>query len=159
MAFRGSSDQILFFASPNRYLPHPYDGMMRGVSFFVDRNRGLVVQEHYPFLQGKLSLYSGGRSKLVDPSVKNIRFQYLVPPMGKNAERRWVESWDPFELIDQSVTQSQKGRRIQRGRSIPPRPENRLLPLAIQAMVTVQTSREEKEYQFMFPIHVGRDMS
>ena len=155
MAFRGSRDRVFFYSAPDRYLAFPYAGMVRGLSFFVEQGKGLVVEESYPLVEGQVSLDPRGAIKVVDPHVTGIRFRYLVPPSEEENGPRWVETWEPLELSEGTVRSARVPPRRHRRRTASRSAQHRLLPLAVEARVTVADKRGEREHNSLFPIRVG----
>lgn len=142
LAFQGRSDRLLFYSGPDGQRAFPYSAMIRSLAYFVEPGKGLMVQEGYPLVEGKVSLEPRGEVKVLDPKAIRIRFRYLAPPsLEEENSPRWVEAWDPG---------SNPGPRT---------PDPRLmgsLPLAVEVTVALQEEQGEQEQSFLFPIHVGR---
>jgi prepilin-type N-terminal cleavage/methylation domain-containing protein len=144
VAFQGWPDRVLFHSAPDPYREFPYNGMIRNLSVFVERDRGLLVQESYPLVEGMVSLTSTGKIRIVDPQVTGIEFRYLSLSEDQGDNFHWGERWDPLELS--------KRRRSRRSRA----GKISSLPLAVEVTLTITEKRGEQEFTFLLPIHVGR---
>lgn len=151
MAFVGKTDRVFFYSAPNVFGSFPSHGMVRGLSFFVEREKGLVVQESYLLVAGAVSLDPGGPVTVVDPHVTRIKFRYLVPPTPGDNRPRWVEVWDPREFLASPAGTTDQQQRHTGG--------SRSLPLAVEAQVAITDERGERELNFVFPIHVTHGLT
>ncbi len=156
VAFQGREDMLFFYSLPDAYRAFPYSGMIRSLSYFVERGQGLVVQENYPLVEGEVSLSPGGKVRIVDPQVTRIRFRYLRPREDDENEMYWVKVWDPLELtgINRRPVMV-RSRSQQRSQTLRPRKISRL-PLAVEVTLAIAEKRKEQELTFLLPIHIGR---
>jgi type II secretory pathway pseudopilin PulG len=91
--FNGTDDEIGFVTtSVDSHATGPEDiGGLKYVSIFADSN-GLQTREKVFFLEDAFD-DSGGKVSVLDPEVKNIRFEYYDVPPGEK-EGDWVSDWD-----------------------------------------------------------------
>ncbi len=155
MAFQGSQDRVFFYSAPDGYVSFPYNGMVRGLSFFVERGKGLVVQEGYPLIEGQVSLDPGGAIKVVDPHVTRIRFRYLAAPSRDEIGPQWVEVWDPVE-VSESTRRRVRARTARQRRG--ERAQRSGLPLAVAVQVTIADERGERALDFLLPIPLAHEL-
>jgi len=155
IAFEGGPDRIAFYGRPDPYQPFPYHAMVRSVSFAVDRDKGLVMHEQFPLVtdESHRSLV-----RVVDPTVKQIAFRYLLPMAESLENRNWRERWVPIEFVrslDGKAKETVAGKGVDRSL---PNEQGGGLPLAIEVTVTMAASRQEKQFHFVVPVVVGGDL-
>ena len=129
VAFQGRSDRIFFFSAPDGQDPLPYGAMVKGQALFVEPDRGLIVQEGYPLVEGEVFLDPRGSLTVLEPKAIRINFRYLSPPVPGETLPRWVEAWDPREAVKESRGPGQPGAAA----GAPSPPEGRL-PLPVSGL-------------------------
>ena len=143
-AFRGSADRLLFYGAPDVTAVDPYAGMVRRVSVVVEPEKGLVLQEGWPLVDGQIGLEPGAAVRVLDPRATAIRFRYLAPPVQDMAVPHWIEEWDPLERVVNSL----KPLGSRTANSV-------LLPSMIEMTITLLEARAPRVRQFLFPIRIG----
>ena len=161
LAFQGMGDRIFFYSAPDGQGPLPQSAMVSGQAYFVEPGKGLVVQESYPLVEGRVSIDPRGSLKVLDPKVTRLRFRYLAPPSPGETDPRWVETWDANDAA--RVSQVPMGVQGQRpgqrgGAARPASPAEAGLPLAVELTVGVGEERGERELGILVPIRVGRTL-
>lgn len=155
IAFEGGPDRIAFYGKPDPYQPFPYSAMVRNLSFVVDREKGLVMYERFPLVTDESYR---ARVTVVDPTVKQIAFRYLVPMAESLRDTNWRERWVPIEFVR---SLDGKAKEIATGKGVTrslPNERGGGLPLAIEVIVTMAASRHEKQFDFVIPVVVGGDL-
>ena len=151
VAFRGTEDRIVFHAAPDRYQALPYGAMVRSLAYFVEPGTGLVVQESYPLIEGRVSVDARGTVKVIEPKATRINLRYLVPPpLGERQPLRWVGAW-PVEAARATPVVPQLG---MIGTAASPSASG--LPFAVEVTVALAEAGVEREWSFVVPIQVGR---
>lgn len=143
--FRGGADRLSFYAAPDVTAAAPYAGMIRRVSLSVEPDKGLVLREGWPLVDGYTGFESGTAVRALDPRVTAMRVRYLAPPSKDVAAPHWIEDWDPLRQLLDSVKMP--------GTSTT---NTALLPSTIELTLTVLEERGPRAQQFIFPIQVGR---
>lgn len=146
--FRGGPDRLMFYGAPDVAALEPYSGMMRRVSFGVEPERGLVLREGWPLVDGQVGLEVSGGGRVLDPRVTAIRFRYLAPPTKEVGHSHWITDWDPLERMMSSLKVPVGSKTSVGG----------LLPLAIEITITFTEGPELRMQQFLFPVRVGRSL-
>ena len=143
--FRGGADRILFFAAPDVTAATPFAGMVRRVSLGVEPDKGLILREGWPLVDGLVEFEPGTAMRVLDPRVSAMRVRYLAPPTRDVAAPHWIENWDPMERVLNSVR-------------VPGTSTTKtvLLPSTIELTLTVLEERGPRTRQFLFPIRIGR---
>jgi len=155
IAFEGGLDRIAFYGKPDPYQPFPYHAMVRSLSLAVDREKGLIMYERFPLVTDE-SYRS--RVRVVDPTVKQVAFRYLVPMAESLRDANWHERWVPIEFVR---SLNGKAKEIAAGKGATrslPNEQGGGLPLAIEVTVTMAASRHEKQFNFVVPVAVGGDL-
>jgi prepilin-type N-terminal cleavage/methylation domain-containing protein len=153
LAFQGKTDRLAFFSAPEGEGPAPFNAMVRGVAYFVEPGKGLLLQESYPLVEGVVSFEpKEARLKVLDPRVESVRFRYYV--LDKEEEEKeegqrvpkWVDEWEPSEA--------------QPARAVRTAPDG--IPLAVEITVALASSGERaaitrpQAVTLYIPIRVGR---
>lgn len=143
--FRGGAEQMWFYAAPDVAAAVPYAGMMRRVTLLVEPDKGLILREGWPLMDGLAGFEPGMSVRVLDPRVSAMRVRYLAPPDTENAVSHWIEEWDPLERFVNSV--KVPGTKTTNAT---------LLPSTIELTLTVLEERGPRTQQFLFPVRVGR---
>ena len=99
LAFQGKPDRLMFFSGPDGESLLPLGGMTRGLAYFVEPGKGLLVRESYPLVEGVASFEpKEALLRVLDPRVRSIRFRYLVVENEDEGVANWVEEWDSPEV-------------------------------------------------------------
>lgn len=143
--FRGGADRMFFYAAPDVTAAAPYAGMVRRVSLVVEPDKGLVLREGWPLVDGLAGFEPGTAMRVLDPRVAAMHVRYLAPPAKDVASPHWIEAWDPLEQLLNSVKVPGTGAT-----------STALLPSMIELTLTVLEERGPRVRQFLFPIRIGR---
>jgi hypothetical protein len=126
--------------------------MIRNLLFYVDPEKGLVMDEIYPLVsdsskQRKLSV--------VEPKVTSIGFRYLERSGERVGDFKWINRWKPVEILAQY-------QRVQNTMAGPQAGANEEtvssggFPLAVELKVTISGDQKEEQSTFLFPVHLGQ---
>lgn len=94
--FVGSSSRVSFVCTTSGLTS--FTMAWRRVSYFVEEDKGLVLQEEEPWL-AEAGEGEGAPVLHLDPQVKGLSFSYLEPPEegSEEEEGAWIESWSSQE--------------------------------------------------------------
>lgn len=144
--FRGTSDRLVFYGAPDVAAPEPFSGMMRRVSLGIEPERGLVLREGWPLVDGQVGLEVSGGGRVLDSRVTAVRFRYLAPPTKEVVSTQWITDWDPLERMMNSMKVPVARNTSAAG----------VLPWAIEITMTLFEGEDARVQQFLFPVRVGR---
>jgi len=145
--FRGVTDRIWFYAAPDVTAAAPLAGMIRRVSLAVEPDKGLVLREGWPLVDGLIGFEPGASIRVLDPRVSAMRVRYLAPPTKDVAVPHWIDEWDPVERLLNSVRMPGTGTT-----------NLTLLPSTVELTLTVLEERGYRARQFLFPIRIGHSL-
>ena len=151
LGFMGKPDRLTFFAAPDGEGSPPLSIMVRGLAYFVETGRGLLLQESHPLVEGAVSFEpKETRVKVLEPRAQSVRFRYLVPDKEGDGAPKWADEWDPPEV---------PGRGPQAVRAVLDG-----LPLGVEVTILLSggdspTGAVPEPVTFYFPINVGRRLS
>ena len=137
----------MFYGAPDVSAAEPYSGMMRRLSISVESDKGLVLREAWPLVDGQAGLEIGSNWRVLDPRITGIRFRYLAPASKDIPAPHWIAQWNPVERAVNNV--KIPGSSTAQGGA-------GLLPSMVEVTMVVREGEIDRVHQFMFPIRVGR---